>query len=108
MDETERVSADGHGGTVGLRDGRTLGYAEYGDPAGSPLLYFHGHPGSRLEAAFLATAAHRAQIRLVGVDRPGMGNVQLPAAAQAAGLARGRRYRQRAMRQSRTRTVPAR
>jgi pimeloyl-ACP methyl ester carboxylesterase len=87
VDETERVSADGHGGTVGLRDGRTLGYAEYGDPAGSPLLYFHGHPGSRLEAAFLATAAHRAQIRLVGVDRPGMGNVHLPAGAQAAGLA---------------------
>jgi pimeloyl-ACP methyl ester carboxylesterase len=36
-------------------------------------LYFHGHPGSRLEARFLAKAADRAGVRLVGVDRPGMG-----------------------------------
>ncbi|KAL3480919.1 hypothetical protein BJX99DRAFT_244081 [Aspergillus californicus] len=33
--------------TLSLRDGRILGYAESGIPAGFPLLYFHGFPGSR-------------------------------------------------------------
>ena len=37
------------------------------------MLYFHGHPGSRLEARFLADAARRAGLRLIGVDRPGLG-----------------------------------
>jgi hypothetical protein len=40
----------------GCGTGRLLGYVEYGDPAGPPLLYFHGHPGSRLEARFQAAA----------------------------------------------------
>ncbi len=29
--------------------GRLLGYAEYGDPAGAPIIYFHGFMGSRLD-----------------------------------------------------------
>jgi pimeloyl-ACP methyl ester carboxylesterase len=29
-----------------LSDGRTLGYAEYGRPDGTPILYFHGTPSS--------------------------------------------------------------
>ena len=33
-----------------LKDGRTLGYEEDGDAKGKPLLYFHGSPGSRVEA----------------------------------------------------------
>ena len=32
---------------VKLADGRQLGYAEYGDPHGLPLIAFHGTPGSR-------------------------------------------------------------
>jgi pimeloyl-ACP methyl ester carboxylesterase len=56
-----------------LEDGRRLGFAEYGDPTGPVLLYFHGHPGSRLEARFLADAAAHAGVRLIGVDRPGLG-----------------------------------
>lgn len=59
--------------TIPLRDGRTLGYAEYGSSEGNPLLYFHGHPGSRFEAKFLAEQAAQAGIRLIGIDRPGMG-----------------------------------
>ena len=31
-----------------LRDGRKLGYVEYGDPGGIPLIYLHGWPSSRL------------------------------------------------------------
>ncbi len=60
-------------GSVRLSDGRQLGYAEYGDHSGAPLFHFHGHPGSRLEAAILHEAAAEAGIRLIGVDRPGMG-----------------------------------
>jgi pimeloyl-ACP methyl ester carboxylesterase len=50
-----------------------VGIFECGDPQGVPLFYFHGFPGSRLEAGFLATAAASAGVRLIGVDRPGMG-----------------------------------
>ncbi len=58
---------------IRLDCGRRLGYAEYGDPDGRPLLYFHGFPSSRLEAAFCDTAARQLGIRIVGVDRPGYG-----------------------------------
>ena len=42
-------------GTLVLGDGRRLGYAWYGQP----VFYFHGHPGSRLEARFARQAAAR-------------------------------------------------
>lgn len=56
-----------------LADGRTLGCLELGDPAGAPVLYFHGLPGSRLEARVAAAAARRLGVRLLAVDRPGFG-----------------------------------
>lgn len=56
-----------------LRDGRRLGYAEYGRVGGEVFCYFHGHPGSRLEAAFCDAAAERAGVRVVALDRPGYG-----------------------------------
>jgi pimeloyl-ACP methyl ester carboxylesterase len=59
--------------TTVLADGRTLGHAECGDPNGRPVLYFHGFPGSRLEASLLGDAATRTGVRLIGVDRPGIG-----------------------------------
>lgn len=34
---------------IKLHDGRMLGYAEYGDPGGTPVFYFHGFPTSRLD-----------------------------------------------------------
>jgi pimeloyl-ACP methyl ester carboxylesterase len=58
---------------LALNDGRQLGYAEYGDPAGMPLFYFHGFPGSRLEAAHLDRPARAAGFRVIAVDRPGTG-----------------------------------
>ena len=60
-------------GVVNLSDGRSLSFAEYGDPKGSPVFHFHGHPGSRLDAAILHEPAIAAGVRLIGVDRPGMG-----------------------------------
>ena len=56
-----------------LRDGRLLGYAEYGDPEGKPAFFFHGMPGSRLEGRFGHDAAKKLGIRVVAIDRPGYG-----------------------------------
>ena len=59
--------------SVTLQDGRQLGYAEYGNPEGKPIFYFHGTPGSRLEAGHLQNIAILNHYRLIGIDRPGMG-----------------------------------
>lgn len=59
--------------SVKLMDGRQLGFAEYGDPNGVPIFYFHGTPGSRLEAGRFHEMAVYSQCRLIGIDRPGMG-----------------------------------
>mgnify|MGYP002153793454 CR=1 FL=1 len=56
-----------------LRDGRLLGYAEFGNLEGKPVFYFHGYPASRLEGRFLDRVAARHGVRLIAVDRPGMG-----------------------------------
>ena len=60
---------------VQLRDGRILGYAEYGDPGSTPVFHFHGAPSSRLECSHPVTGkiAERLHVRLVVPDRPGMG-----------------------------------
>jgi pimeloyl-ACP methyl ester carboxylesterase len=59
---------------TGLRDGRKLTYAMYGKDGGNPVLYFHGHGGSRLEPAILDEEDIRdAGIALIAPDRPGMG-----------------------------------
>ena len=60
-------------GQVATRDGRTLAYLEVGDPQGPLVLHNHGGPSSRLEARLLADAASKNWLRLVCVDRPGMG-----------------------------------
>ncbi len=58
---------------IRLKDGRRLGYAEYGDRQGTPLFYFNGTPGSRIEARTADGIAGRLGIRLIGTDRPGYG-----------------------------------
>ncbi len=56
-----------------LRDGRNLGYAEYGSLRGKPVFYFHGFPSSRLEAALFDQTAKGLDAHIISVDRPGMG-----------------------------------
>jgi pimeloyl-ACP methyl ester carboxylesterase len=56
-----------------LRDGRVLGFDEYGDPSGVPVYFFHGLPSCRLEASASSEAAQHAGVRLIAVDRPGLG-----------------------------------
>jgi len=64
--------------TFVLPDGRTLGYATYGQlasPTTPNIFYFHGFPGSRLEGA-VWFEKHRFQginAHVVSIDRPGMG-----------------------------------
>ncbi|ALP52294.1 hypothetical protein Tel_03575 [Candidatus Tenderia electrophaga] len=58
---------------IRLADGRTLACLELGDPGGAPVLYFHGYPGSRLEARLAARPAVHLGLRLLAPDRPGFG-----------------------------------
>ena len=60
-------------GVLLLGDGRRLGYAQYGQPDGEPIIYFHGHPGSRLEGRFAHQAAAAAGFLVIALDRPGLG-----------------------------------
>ncbi len=59
--------------TITLPDGRVLGYAQSGDPKGKPLFMFHGLNSSRLEAKIVNEKMTKAGIRVIGIDRPGMG-----------------------------------
>jgi pimeloyl-ACP methyl ester carboxylesterase len=60
-------------GRVVLSDGRRLGYRATGATDGDPLFYFHGFPGSRLEADLLCKDAGVVGWRVFAIDRPGMG-----------------------------------
>lgn len=59
---------------ITLSNGRKLGYAEYGDPSGKPLFFFHGWPSSRLRTQAMDEAAQEANVRIISTDRPGYGN----------------------------------
>src|SRR3990170_1660638 len=56
-----------------LADGRQIGFAEYGDPQGLPVLALHGTPGSRFMFALTDQAARQRRLRIVAPDRPGYG-----------------------------------
>ncbi|MBI3979092.1 MAG: alpha/beta hydrolase [Chloroflexi bacterium] len=58
---------------IQLRDGRRLGYADLGDPAGRPLLFFHGWPASRLFLRQVSSVAASPGVRIIAPDRPGFG-----------------------------------
>jgi pimeloyl-ACP methyl ester carboxylesterase len=62
-------------GNVAVDDGRQIGFAEFGDPRGRAVFWLHGTPGARrqipIEARFYA---EQRNIRLIGIDRPGIGS----------------------------------
>jgi pimeloyl-ACP methyl ester carboxylesterase len=62
-----------------LRDARRLGYRVRGDRAtGTPILHFHGQPGSRFEADVYPDAVLTAAgVQVIAYDRPGMGRSDL-------------------------------
>lgn len=62
-------------GTVAVGGDRRLGFAEFGDPQGRAFFWLHGTPGARRQIPLEARAyAERNRIRLIGVDRPGIGS----------------------------------
>ncbi len=61
------------GKTLRLKDGRILGYTEFGDPNGVPLIGFHGMPGSRLSMKAVEKAALASGAFVIAPDRPGYG-----------------------------------
>ncbi|MER7518315.1 alpha/beta hydrolase [Streptomyces sp. NPDC126499] len=54
-------------------DRRTLAVEEWGDPAGTPVVYLHGSPMSRLARYPDESLFHRLGVRLITFDRPGFG-----------------------------------
>ncbi len=72
MSKVERPSLEG---TVAVRGGRRLSFAEYGAPRGPAIVWMHGTPGARRQIPFEARllAAERG-LRIIGIDRPGIGS----------------------------------
>jgi pimeloyl-ACP methyl ester carboxylesterase len=58
--------------TVRFGNGRTLAYAEWGEPSGSLVVECHGNPGCRVLVWDEGVVA-RLGVRLITVDRPGIG-----------------------------------
>jgi pimeloyl-ACP methyl ester carboxylesterase len=56
-----------------FQDGRRIGYAEFGDPEGLPVLAIHGTPGSRFMFALTDKGASQRGLRVVAPERPGYG-----------------------------------
>lgn len=54
-------------------DGRTLCFAEWGDPDGFPVFALHGTPGGRLNRHFDESRYAEAGARVITYDRPGYG-----------------------------------
>lgn len=62
-------------GTVAVREERRLSFAEYGSPRGDALVWMHGTPGARRQIPLEARAyAETHGLRIVGIDRPGIGS----------------------------------
>jgi pimeloyl-ACP methyl ester carboxylesterase len=77
-----KMTAAGRDQSLERSDGRRVAWCEFGDSGGWPLLYCHGTPGSRFEAALFARAAAARRVRLIALDRPGYGDTSpLPARA---------------------------
>ncbi|WP_283614251.1 alpha/beta fold hydrolase [Mycolicibacterium poriferae] len=61
-------------GKIAVGSDRQIGFAEFGDPQGRAIFWLHGTPGARRQIPVEARLyAEANQIRLVGVDRPGIG-----------------------------------
>ncbi len=62
-------------GNIAVGDDRQIGFAEFGDPQGRAVFWLHGTPGARRQIPTEARVyAEKRQIRLIGVDRPGIGS----------------------------------
>jgi pimeloyl-ACP methyl ester carboxylesterase len=60
-------------GTIRAYGGRQIGYGEFGDPEGTPIILIHGFGDSRLTRHPDDELTARLGVRLITVDRPGIG-----------------------------------
>lgn len=58
---------------VQLQDGRKLGYSEFGDPKGFPVINNHGGLVCRLDISPADEIAKELGVRIISPDRPGIG-----------------------------------
>jgi pimeloyl-ACP methyl ester carboxylesterase len=62
-------------GNIAVGDDRQIGFAEFGAPQGRAVFWLHGTPGARRQIPTEARVyAENNDIRLIGVDRPGIGS----------------------------------
>lgn len=57
--------------------GMRLAWNDFGAPDGAPVFYYHGWPSSRLQARLAHHLAKDRSLRLIAMDRPGMGKSTL-------------------------------
>ncbi|HWB58268.1 MAG TPA: alpha/beta hydrolase [Chthoniobacteraceae bacterium] len=58
------------------KSGLQIAYEEYGALDGEPVIFCHGWPGSRLQAALADDAARELGLRIISPDRPGLARSQ--------------------------------
>lgn len=75
--------------TIDLSNGYRVAYVEYGDPRGRPMFYFHGWPSSKTQARLVDAIARELGIRIISLDRPGLGWSALQAERSFADFAHG-------------------
>jgi pimeloyl-ACP methyl ester carboxylesterase len=62
-------------GNIAVGEGRQIGFAEFGAPQGRAVFWLHGTPGARRQIPTEARVyAEQHNIRLIGIDRPGIGS----------------------------------
>lgn len=61
--------------TLTLPSGREIGYATFGSlsPSAPTVFYLHGFPGSRLSGIFFHFPAKALGVKVIAIDRPGIG-----------------------------------
>ncbi len=61
-------------GTITVRQGRKLGFAEFGGGGSRTVVWLHGTPGARRQIPeSVRRAAPGLDVRVIGIDRPGVG-----------------------------------
>lgn len=63
-----------------LRDGRSIGYSDYGPSNGRPVIILHSTITARPPPTRLVELLQREGFRPISVDRPGYGDTEVPAA----------------------------
>jgi pimeloyl-ACP methyl ester carboxylesterase len=62
-------------GNIAVGEDRQISFAEFGAPQGRPFFWLHGTPGARRQIPTEARVySEHHNIRLIGIDRPGIGS----------------------------------